>query len=331
MKIALINNSPYNFNLVINRKIIEKLTRYGECSPVVHQDELEKHKDFLQECSVIFSTWGMPKLNALELETYFPNVKACFYAAGSVQEFARPLLERGIKVFCAAAANAVPVAEFTFAQIILAAKGVFRAQKYCRRGYCKSGINFRDVLGNYKIKVGILGVGAIGSLVAEKLKTIDAEVFAYDPFLSEDIAEKFGVQLVSLKEVFARCDIISNHLANKKELAGILDGSLFATMKKRAVFINTGRGAQVNEKDLARALREEKGRVALLDVLCKEYHTFLSPLWWCSNAYFTPHIAGSLGGECQRMADYMIEELVRFLRGEPLVHEVTMAMLERMA
>ena len=185
--------------------------------------------------------------------------------------------------------------------------------------------------GNYRLQVGIVGVGSIGSLVCERLKTIDCEALAYDPYLSEERARARGVRLVSLPELFSSCDVISNHLANKEELAGIFHYELFSRMKPNATFINTGRGRQVVEKDLARALREEPGRAALLDVLTKEPYAPWNPLMRRKNAFLTPHIAGSMGREVWRMAEYMIEEFGRWSAGGQTHYGVTLQMLETMA
>ena len=140
-----------------------------------------------------------------------------------------------------------------------------------------------------------------------------------------------GVTLVSLPELFKNSDVISNHLANKKELNDILNYSLFSLMKENATFINTGRGAQVNEEDLARALNEEKARTAVLDVQKNESEPEKGPLFNCINAIMTPHIAGSTGYEVTRMADYMIEEFNRYLKGEKCNSEVTLEKLKTMA
>ena len=181
------------------------------------------------------------------------------------------------------------------------------------------------------MRVGFVGGGSIGSLVCERLKTIDCEVLAYDPYLSEERARSLGVRLVSLPELFSSCDVISNHLANKEELAGIFTYELFSWMKPNATFINTGRGRQVVEKDLARALREEPGRAALLDVLTQEPYAPWNPLMRRKNAFLTPHIAGSMGQEVWRMAEYMIEEFGRWSAGEQTRYGVTLQMLETMA
>ena len=102
-------------------------------------------------------------------------------------------------------------------------------------------------------------------------------------------------------------------------------------MRPNAFFLNTGRGAQVVEEDLVRALREVPTRCALLDVTCpeppEEGHPFLS----MENVYLTPHIAGSAGDECMRMGEYMLEEAERLQNGERTKWEVSMEMLKTMA
>jgi phosphoglycerate dehydrogenase-like enzyme len=97
------------------------------------------------------------------------------------------------------------------------------------------------------------------------------------------------------------------------------------------VFINTGRGAQVVEEDLARALIAEPGRTALLDVTYPEPPAEDSLLRKLDNVLLTPHIAGSMGAEVARMGEYMVEECRRYVNGEPLQFEVTPAMLPTMA
>ncbi len=331
MKIAIFSTDKKRFSKVYTDKVLSKLKAYGELSEHINRKNLKENADFLKDCEIAFSTWGMPQFTKEEIETYMPRLKAVFYAAGTVQYFAKPFLECGIKVFSAFAANAVPVAEYTFAQISLASKGFFQATKYYRLSPVYSSIKANASGGNFECKVGLAGLGAIGKMVAEKLKTLDVEVFAYDPFVSEETASEYGVKLVSLETLFSECDIISNHLANKKELKNIFSYSLFKKMKKYSVFINTGRGAQVNEFALALSLFLHPSRTAVADVIKNEVFPYISPLFWCPNVILTPHIAGSTGNETQRMAYYMIEEMEKFINGEETKYEITLASLERMA
>ena len=102
-------------------------------------------------------------------------------------------------------------------------------------------------------------------------------------------------------------------------------------MKKNATFINTGRGAQIVEADLVRAMREESGRTAVLDVTIDEPPHCESELYALENIFLTPHIAGSAGDEVARMGEYMLEEYRRYISGEQTLYEVTEKMLATMA
>lgn len=300
---------------------------------VIGENELEKYKNELAHTDYIFSTWGMPSLSSEQIREYLPNVSAVFYAAGSVQYFARPFIENGIAVFSAWAANGIPVAEYTFAEIILATKGFYQRLHRQSDGAAwdnrSVGVDFP---GNYDIKIGIIGAGMIGKMVIERLHTLDnAEILVFDPFLSDENAEKLGVKKVELHTLFEESDVISNHLANNPQTVGMLNADCFDRMKKNATFINTGRGAQVVEDDLIRALIEVPTRAAVLDVTYPEPPKADSPLYTVKNVFLTPHIAGSLGNEVHRMAEFMYEEYSAFDKNLPTRYGVTLKMLETMA
>lgn len=331
IKIALLGNSRYNFTRVYTEKVMRKLNSLGEVSPLIGKGDIKDYKEVLADCEVAFSTWGMPKFTEDEIKTYMPKLKLLFYSAGSVQDFARPFLNCGVRVFSAFAANAVPVAEYTFSQIVLATKGFYQSSKRFRIAFVSAMKFANSTPGNFESKIGLVGLGAIGTMVAERLKTLDVEVLAYDPFVSREKAGSLGVKLVSLEELFSQCDVISNHLANKEELNNIFNGKYFNLMKKYSVFINTGRGAQVNEWALAKSLILHPSRTAVLDVLKKEYIPYINPLFWCPNAIITPHIAGSMGKETQRMAYYMLEQFDNYLNNRKMQYEITLEMLSTMA
>ncbi len=331
MKIALFGSNQLQFSKVYTPEVLRKLGEYGELSPRISQSNIAEYKDFLKGCEIAFATWGMPQFTKEEIAEYMPDLKAVFYSAGTVQYFARPFLDSGIKVYSAFAANAVPVAEYTFAQITLAAKGYFQAAKYYHILPVRSLAFAQSSTGCFGCKVGLVGLGAIGKMVAERLKALDVEVYACDPFVSEETAKELGVTLVDMETLFSECDVISNHLANKPELENVFNYKLFKRMKKRSTFINTGRGAQVAEHSLALSLLLHPSRTFVADVLKKEMFPYINPLFWVPNAILTPHIAGSTGKEPQRMAYYMMEEMESFLSGNPTRYEVTLEALERMA
>ena len=105
----------------------------------------------------------------------------------------------------------------------------------------------------------------------------------------------------------------------------------FSRMRECAVFINTGRGAQVVEEDLVRALTERADLTVVLDVTDPEPSPLGHPFYTLPNCFLTPHIAGSLGGEVVRMAEYIVDEYTAWTEGRPVRYDVTLKMLETMA
>ncbi len=300
-----------------------------DTSAIFSKDDLATKN--LKDTEYIFSTWGMPSLAEEEIKESFPNLKAVFYAAGTVKEFAKAFLNCGVRIFSAASANAIPVAEVTLAQILLATKGFFHHTALGNKQIADLKKTVNDYCGNMRTKIGIIGAGAIGKLVIEKLRGFDNEVLVFDPFLTAEQISSLGGKKATLKEIFGECIVISNHLADKEETKGILNYYLFSLMQKNSVFLNTGRGAQVNEADLTRALNEDKSRIAVLDVTHPEPPEENHPFYTMDNVILTPHFAGSSGNEVERMAIFMIDEFERVKNGVAPLYEVTIEMLERMA
>ena len=317
---------------VYTREITNRISEYAVIySELIEKENLEEHKKYLEDVEVIFATWGMPALSEEDIGQYLPKLKAVFYAAGSVQYFAGSFLNKGITVISAGAANAVPVAEYTLAQILLANKGFFQNTNKTKKDY-KSAREYSETFeGNYSVKVGILGAGMIGTKVIELLRPFNIEVLVFDPFLSNERAEILGVRKCTLAEVFSQCQTISNHIANLPDTVGVLNRKHFSNMLPNATFINTGRGAQVVEKDLIEALKAAPTRTAVLDVTYPEPPLKDSEFIKMENVVLTSHIAGSMGGEVERMGCYMAEEFVRFMEGKELKYSVTIKMLETMA
>lgn len=318
---------------VYNEKSVSKLNELTgiEKKVYIKEDVLREPAKF-SAVEFIFATWGMPQFTEEEIKTCFPALKCIFYGAGSVQYFAHPFLACGVKVFSAWAANAVPVAELTVAQIVLSNKGYYQLGRLYRSKqqdiYSES---FRSCHGNYGETVGIIGAGMIGSLVIRMLKAYDLNVLVFDPFLPDEKAAELGVEKCDLPMLFARSSVVSNHLANNAQTVGMLNYELFSKMREDAVFINTGRGAQVVEADLVRILQERNDLTALLDVTDPEPVEAGHPFYTLPNCFLTPHIAGSKGNEVARMGEYMLRECEAYLNGEACRYEVTAKMLETMA
>ena len=318
---------------VYNAKTIGELQKSVNIEKQIYSKaDVIREPNAFSDVEVVFSTWGMPAFTEEEIRAYLPNLKCVFYGAGTVQKFARPFLNCGVKVFSAWAANAVPVAEMTVAQIILSNKGYFLTNRiYRESGKASAKAVFHKCNGNYGETVGIIGAGMIGKLVIQMLKQYNLKVIVFDPFLSDEKADELGVEKCELAELFERAFVVSNHLANNAQTQGMLCYDHFRRMRENAVFINTGRGAQVVEDDLVRVLTERPDLTALLDVTNPEPPVEGHPFYTLPNCLLTPHIAGSGGDEVARMGEYMLDECKTYLAGEPCQYEVSLKMLETMA
>ncbi len=331
-KAVLFSESKYNIDRVWSPESKNELETLFDLKTIYSKEELLKLYG-KENLSYIFTTWGMPSFTREEVKT-FKSLECVFYAAGSVQGFAREFISEGIHVFSAWAANAVPVAEYAVSQILLANKGFFGSSVLAKKGDReKASEHFNMFRGNYGQKVGLLGAGMIGKLVIQMLSHYNLKILVFDPFLPDDKAAELGVEKVSLNEVFKECVVVSNHLANNPQTVGIINYSQFSLMPDNGVFINTGRGAQVVEEDLCRALREKPGRFAVLDVTWPEPPVKGHEFYSLDNVILTPHIAGSSGDETHRMAEYMLQEykLYSESQGHKTRYEVTEKMLETMA
>ena len=270
----------------------------------------------LAEVEVLVTGWGSPLVDAAALAR-LPRLRAIVHTAGTVRGVvSEAVWERGdVRVTSATEANAVPVAEFTLAQILLAGKRSLAREAGHRADHQVHGGAAADpATGNFGGVVGLIGASRIGALVAEHLRRFDLEVLLTDPFASAEQVAALGATQVEPEELYARSDVVSLHAPDVPSTRGMVSRELLARMRDGATFVNTARPALV---DLD-ALRDEvlSGRLAaVLDV-----HDDLAaddPLWEAPLASITPHIAGSQGNELRRLGEAALEEVRRLAAGEP--------------
>lgn len=333
MKAIFLSNNKADLARVYEDSLRVRICeKSGAENVFLDKEEILAQPDRFRDTKYIFSTWGMPEFTEEEICRIFPKLECVFYAAGTVQKFARPFLRRGVKIFSAWVANAIPVAEYTLAQILLANKGYFTAARQMSGGEPKlAKQTAKNYPGNFDACVGLIGIGAIGKLVCEMLKPFRLRVLAYSRSLTEEKAAQLGVEKSDIETIFKTCHVVSNHLANNEHTQGVFKREHFASMVPYGVFLNTGRGAQVVEADLAAVLTERPDLTAVLDVTKPEPPLPDSPFYRLPNCVLTPHIAGSMGLEVHRMAEWMEAEYDRYVAGQPCQYEVTEKMLESMA
>ena len=326
-KVVFICDSEANVKRVF-AAAFDRLAAQAEIYPkiITSQEMLEANFDKISDADAFFSTWGMPALDEKIIKR-FRNLKYVFYAAGSVKYFAEPFLRSGVKVISAWQANGLPVAEFTLGHILLATSGYFRNIREYKPGKSNP---FRGE-GSYREKIGIIGGGCIGRRVIELLSAFDFEIHLFDPCLSSRTIRKMGAVRSDFDELFEKCIVVSNHLPLNDETREMVEGRHFEMMRENATFINTGRGATVDEEAMLAVLSRRPSVQAVLDVTVNEPPHPDSLLYTLPNVLLSSHIAGSKGNELYRMADYCLSEFERLQKGESLMYEVTSNMLPTMA
>ncbi|OIK27764.1 hydroxyacid dehydrogenase [Streptomyces malaysiense] len=310
-----------------------RLTGLADLDPTVVADDFTTPgvAAELARAEVLFTFWGCPPLSP-EVLAGAPRLRAVVHAAGSVRGFVTDACwERDIALSSAADANALPVAEYALAMILLANKRALTAREHYRavRGRASWPHEYRAA-GNYRRTVGVVGASRTGRRLIALLAPHDMEVLVHDPYLGAAEARALGARPAGLDELCARCDVVSLHAPELPETRHMIDERRLRLMPDGATLVNTARGALVDTDALTRELTG--GRLnAVLDVTEPEIPPAGSPLWDLANVVLTPHIAGSLGGELHRLADSALDELERLAHGRPFAHPVVRERFERSA
>jgi D-3-phosphoglycerate dehydrogenase len=161
--------------------------------------------------------------------------------------------------------------------------------------------------------LGIVGIGNVGRIVAERASGLRMKVIAYDPFVLPEAAAQLGAELVSLDEIFTRSDFITVHVPLTDETRGLINRSAFAKMKDGVRIINCARGGIVDENDLLEALRSGKVAGAALDVFVEEPPGADHPLLQSERVIATPHLGASTDEAQLNVAIAVAEQIVDFL------------------
>lgn len=282
----------------------------------------ERTRTALRDVEVLVTGWGCPPLDAAALAAA-PRLRAVVHTAGSVRGHITPeCWDRGIEVSSAAAANALPVAEYTVAMILLSGKRVLeRAREFKVTRRRDEWLGMSHGVGNYHRTVGVLSASMIGRRVIELLRPYDLQVLLHDPYVSDEEALELGARPVGIRELFASSDVVSVHTPLLPATRGLVGRELIAAMRHEAVLINTARGAVLDQDALTEAALAGRVR-AVLDVTDPEVLPHEHPLWECDNVMITPHLAGSQGNEWGRLAELAVAEVDRWAAGDGLAHAV---------
>lgn len=321
---ALLAMHPRLVRNLIDRRTLARLTSLAELDPDLVVDDFHTPEALaaLADTEVIVSSWGCPPIDGTVLAAA-PRLRAVLHAAGSVKHHITDACwERGIQVTSAAWANALPVAEYTVAAILLANKQLLRlSAEYRKHRAPRDWQHDNPDIGNYHRSVGIIGASQIGRRVMELLRPYDFALLLHDPYVDAGEAAALGARLVPLDELCALSDTVSVHAPELPATRHLVSRRMLALMPDGATLVNTSRGSLIDQDALTAELTT--GRLnAVLDVTTPDVLPADSPLYDLPNVLLTPHVAGSLGNELHRMAAAAADELACYTSGRPFAHPV---------
>jgi D-3-phosphoglycerate dehydrogenase len=233
--------------------------------------------------------------------------------------------ERGVMVVNAPQSNILSAAEHTVAMLLAQARNIPQAHAALTEGRWErsqwTGVELFDKT------LGIVGLGRIGKLVAQRAHAFGMKIVAYDPFVSEDRTRQISVDLLSLDELVEASDFITLHVAKTPETVGLVDKELLARAKPGVRIINVSRGGIVDEADLADAIKAGHVGGAALDVFDAE-PTTESPLFGLPEVVVTPHLGASTREAQDKAGDTIAEQVSLALAGDFVPFAVNVAAAE---
>ena len=277
------------------------------------------------------TSWGVAPLDA-DVVAAAARLGHLAHMGGSVKRFVSDAVwARGIRVTSASVTLARDVAETTLGLMIVGRKRIWPLGNHVRDGGWRDSPTWHrwDARELHRSTVGLIGAGSVGRHVIDLLAPFDTTILIADPYLSHDEARRLGAEKVELDELMARGDVVSIHAPDNEQTRHMVGAEQLSRMSDGAVLINTARGSIIDEPALVDELA--RGRIfAFLDVTDPEPPAPDSPLRRLDNVVVTPHIAGCIEN-CHRMGELAVEEVRRYLAGQPAINEIRPDMLHRIA
>ena len=233
---------------------------------------------------------------------------------------------RGVMVVNAPQSNVLSAAEHTVALLLALARNIPQADRDLKAGaWNRSQWTGVELHGK---TLGVVGLGRVGVLVAQRLLAFGMQLCAYDPYVSDERARQLGVRMVpDLEELVRSADFLTIHLPKTPETIGLVDAALLAHAKPTLRIVNTARGGIIDEAALAGALSEGRIAGAAIDVFVEE-PTTESPLFELANVVVTPHLGASTAEAQDKAGQTIAEQVVLALRGEFVPYAVNVAASE---
>jgi phosphoglycerate dehydrogenase-like enzyme len=328
-KIALLQGMDTT-NSVFSKQDLEEIAEMGTVvvNSVSGKPKPSQVAEWIEGADIAVTSWGCPALDSRILDQA-PNLKLVVHAAGTVKGVVtNELIARGIRMSSANDALGQGVAETALGLAIVSLKGIWPLRDNTRKGLWSEGKeNIREL---YGIHIGIIGAGKAGQHLIRLLSQFDVHILVYDPVCTDEQVRAMGAERVSLEYLLQQSDVVSIHAPSIPATYKMINGPRLKLMKDDAILINTARGNIVDEQALAEELGS--GRLwACIDVTDPEPPAKDHPFRTLPNVILTPHIAGLTGNGRRRIGKYAVQELKRYLSGQPMQGEVDLRHLDILA
>lgn len=273
----------------------------------------------LSDVDVVVTHWGSLQYDA-EILDKAPNLKVIAHCAGTVATIAsEESYKRGIQTLSANPVMCKYVAEWTLGAIINGLREFRKHDNIMREGLWHRSTDVTRSI--YDVKIGLIGMGAIGRILLDLLAPFESQVLVYDPFINEDALAKWSnARLASFEEVM-HCPVVSLHASKTPQTYHMINAESLAMMPDGGLLINSARAALIDTEALLAEL--QSGRIsAALDVFDQERCAQDERLLGCvDNTLLQSHMAAVPAGAC--MTEAIVEDLERFAKGEPMVNTVS--------
>lgn len=317
------------FDTFFNEALRKQLEKIGEVTwnestdQFTHEELCEKIKDI----DLCVTGWGTPVFDE-EVVACANKLKLIAHTGGSVKPYVtESVYDRGIRVISGNDIFAESVAEGVIAYALTSLRDIPRFSSELKQGIWPSEFYNKGLLNK---TVGIVGYGMIARMVIELLKPFKVKIKVFSRHIQQEELQKHGMTQCTLEEIFETCDIVSLHSGMTKENYHLITEELLTSMKEGALFINTARGAIVDEQALVRVLKTGKIN-AVLDVYEVEPLPKDSPLLEIPTVILMPHMGGPTIDRRFVVTESVIGDIKRFLENQPMHCEISRAYARKMS
>jgi len=303
------------------RLIIEK---QGPSAESVVPQILNANKD-TEILLVLFCPVSREAINAL------PNLKLIGASRAGLENIdVKYATEKGIIVQNIKGRNAQAVSDFTIGLILGEVRNIARSYHAVKNGVWRKNFVNSEMIPELQGKtIGLVGFGDIGQLVAQKLSGFQVNILVFDPYVSDEVIQKYHVQKVTIEDLLKNADFVSLHARLSKDSKNVIGEKELSLMKKNAYLINTARAGLINEDALYHTLKEKKIAGAALDVFWQEPIGENSRWLELDNVTLTTHIAGTTKEALTKSPYLLVEDINKLLENKEPKFIVNLEVLKR--